>query len=269
MNERTIIYIPHGGGPMPLMGNPNDALMVEFLERFGETTARPSAILVISAHWEAAQPTVMNSDAPKLLYDYSGFPPETYEIEYPAPGEPYLAQAIYDRLEVSGFSPSFESKRGLDHGVFVPLKLMYPDADIPVVQLSLMRGLDPATHIEMGKALAGLDWPGLLVVGSGMSFHNLRAMMAPPADLVDQSDEFHGWLHQVLTDPALSFEDRASRLIDWEAAPSARFCHPREEHLVPLHVCFGMTFRAPQAATIAFYDRVMRTRVSALAWKEQ
>lgn len=156
-----------------------------------------------------------------------------------------------------------DPRRGFDHGLFIPLKLMYPQADIPAIQLSLLRGLKPAAHIALGKALRELMQENILVVGSGFSFHNMRAfswqgMAAPdPAN-----DAFQDWLIETCTGP-LSQPEREQRLLEWEKAPSARYCHPREEHLLPLHVCFGM---ADKPAEVVFDDRILGKRAIGLLW---
>ena len=169
------LYIPHGGGPMPLMGDPGHAELTKYLQSLAADGEPPSAIVVSSAHWEAPTPTITSAPNPELYFDYYGFPPETYEYRYPAPGSPELAARIADLLRDGGFAPEFDPDRGLDHGVFVPLMLMYPDAAIPVVQVSLVDGLDPATHIALGEALRPLLDGTVLLLGSGMSFHNMRA----------------------------------------------------------------------------------------------
>lgn len=146
-----ILYLSHGGGPLPLLGDPNHAELVTRLRALGALLPRPSAILVISAHWEAAVPTLTAGTAPGLMYDYYGFPAKSYEIRYPAPGEPRLAAQIQQVLEQSGMEARLDAERGFDHGLFVPLKLLYPGADIPCVQLSLVDSLDAATHLAIGR----------------------------------------------------------------------------------------------------------------------
>jgi len=206
---------------------------------------RPSAILVISAHWEEAVPTVTSGAAPELIYDYYGFPPESYEITYPCPGHPELAAAVYQALVNAGLPARQDAARGFDHGLFVPLKLMYPQADIPCVQLSLVNNLDARTHLAIGHALKALDFPGLLVIGSGFSFHNMRAFFSPETPAMRAANqEFEAWLQDTCGNPELDEAQRLQRLENWTQAPAARFCHPREEHLLPLHVCQGLAGRA-------------------------
>ncbi len=235
------VYISHGGGPMPLLGDAGHQEMVACLEQIAASIPKPDAIVVVSAHWEESIPTVTSAAAPELIYDYYGFPPESYEIQYPCPGEPALARELAGALESSKLPVKLDQSRGLDHGVFVPLKIMYPEADIPTVQLSLLASLDPATNMEMGAALAGLHRENVLILGSGFSFHNLKAFFqSPTSQHLDNNRNFESWLSRVVSDPALEESERRQLLMDWSAAPGARYCHPREEHLLPLHVCYGV-----------------------------
>lgn len=194
----------------------------------------PRAILVISGHWEAPAFTVSAVEAPSLIFDYYGFPPETYQLTWPAPGAPGLAEQIAALLGDAGLPRASDSSRGFDHGVFVPLKVAWPGAEIPVVQMSLHASLDPALHLAAGRALAPLRDDGVLILGSGMSFHNLRAMGDPRVEA--PSREFDRWLAAAAGADA---PDRAALLSRWESAPWARLCHPREEHLLPLMVAAG------------------------------
>ena len=175
MSSSSVLYLSHGGGPLPLLGDESHQELVNFLKYITARLGKPSAIIVISAHWEEAEPTITSAAVPALIYDYYGFPKESYDIEYPAPGEPLLAHKVFDLLETHGIKSTLTDQRGFDHGVFVPLKMMYPDANIPCIQLSLVHGLQPLEHIQIGKALAGLMGENVLVIGSGFSFHNLNA----------------------------------------------------------------------------------------------
>ncbi|WP_207061197.1 class III extradiol ring-cleavage dioxygenase [Motiliproteus sp. SC1-56] len=236
-----VLFIPHGGGPFPLLGDPGHEEMVRGLQEIAGQLRKPAAVLVISAHWEASAPTITAAASPSLIYDYSGFPPESYAIQYPCPGAPELASAVHQALQEAGISASLDRQRGLDHGVFVPLKLMYPAADIPCVQLSLVKGLDAATHLAMGQALRALDYDNLLVIGSGFSFHNMQAFFAPgDPDSERYNLAFEAWLEATCCDRGIKENERRARLEYWERAPHARFCHPRVEHLLPLHVCYGL-----------------------------
>jgi 4,5-DOPA dioxygenase extradiol len=199
-----------------------------------------------------------------LLYDYFGFPPESYRIHYPAPGAPDLAKRIHTLLADSGLQPRVDERRGFDHGLFVPLKIMYPQAVIPCLQVSLLASLDPKAHIALGKALAPLRRENVLIIGSGFSFHNLRAFFTSPPNTPDQESEvFNQWLIDTCTAGTLSPKEREQRLANWEQAPHARYCHPREEHLLPLHVCYGMT-QAP--ARLVFNETVIGKRACAFLW---
>jgi aromatic ring-opening dioxygenase catalytic subunit (LigB family) len=236
--------IAHGGGPCFFM-SPGavqppgiwDGLAAHLRGLAAEVGQVPKAILVISGHWEARIPTVLEAGTHRLYYDYSGFPPHTYHLEYPAPGAPELAARARALLAAAGIETAGERRRGLDHGVFIPLMLMYPAADIPVLQISLQADLAPVLHIEIGRALAPLRDEGVLIVGSGMSCHNVRALMqGPAAEAVAASAAFDGWLTGTVTgDPAT----REARLAVWATAPGARLSHPREEHLLPLMVAAG------------------------------
>lgn len=234
------LFVSHGGGPLPLLGDPGHRDMVATLQRLAASLPKPKAVVVVSAHWETAVPTLTAAANPTLLYDYHGFPPESYAIRYPCPGDPTLAGDLQRRLIDAGLEARLDPMRGLDHGVFVPMALLYPAADIPCVQLSMGASLDPASHLGLGQALADLHRHNILLIGSGFSFHNLRAFFSAPTEeskLLNAA--FEDWLQQVCMDPALDESRRRRLLLRWHEAPGARFCHPREEHLLPLHVCYG------------------------------
>jgi len=237
--------------------------MVDFMTALPGQLRRPDAILVISAHWEERAATVLGAGHPQMFYDYYGFPDEAYEINYPAPGSPALAAKITGLLQEAGLPSQVDAERGFDHGLFIPLKLMYPQADIPSIQLSLVRGLNPTAHIALGKTLRGLKDDNILVIGSGFSFHNLRAFFGEPTGLADPAnDAFQNWLLEVCAG-AMSQAERERQLIDWERAPSARYCHPREEHLLPLHVCVGM---AEKPGKVVFDGEILGKRSLAFSW---
>ena len=239
-------FISHGGGPWPWMEDRRTAyagLARSLSEMPGEIGSTPAAVLMISAHWEESEFTLMGSARPPMLYDYSNFPPHTYEVSYPAPGSPVLAEQVRALIEAAGQSVRVDSERGFDHGAFVPLSLIYPQADVPVVQLSLKRGLDPAAHLALGRALAPLRDENVLIVGSGLSYHNLRAF--GPAGR-EASIAFDGWLQQAVVGRLGA--ERAERLLNWVAAPAARAAHPREEHLIPLLVAAGAAEGEPGVA---------------------
>jgi aromatic ring-opening dioxygenase catalytic subunit (LigB family) len=234
-----VVFVPHGGGPWPFVDlgfgtRAETEELAEYLRSVGEATpVRPRALLVVSGHWEERVPTVMTGAQPPMLYDYYGFPPESYRITWPAPGDPGLARQARSLLEGAGFETAEDAQRGYDHGTFVPLKLAFPQADVPVAQLSLQRRLDPAEHLAMGRALAPLREEGVFIIGSGMTFHDLRAF-GPRGR--EASETFDAWLRETGTaDP----EARDRRLTEWAQAPAARLAHPREEHLLPLMVVAG------------------------------
>lgn len=264
-NQRRALFLSHGGGPLPLLGDDGHAEMVSCLKEIAETISRPSAIIVVSAHWEAENATVTSGANPSLIYDYSGFPPESYEIKYPCPGSPPLASSITKQLKKAGINASSDSARGFDHGLFVPLKIMYPEADIPCVQLSLINGLDPLAHIKLGNALQGLADPSMLLMGSGFSFHNMKAFFATETiDSKNANKSFERWLLDTCSSQSISEEERTKRLVNWEAAPFARYCHPREEHLLPLQVCYGFT---ASACTKSFELQILNKESSMYLWE--
>lgn len=258
-------FIPHGGGPCFFMDwNPPDAWdrMANFLKGLSATLAAPpKAILLVSAHWLEPHFSVTSGAQPELIYDYYGFPPHTYQLKYPAPGEPGLAQRVTQLLGQSGVVAQGNPSRGFDHGMFIPLMLMFPEANIPVVQLSLTSDLDPEAHLRAGQALEPLRDEGVLIVGSGMSFHNMRGYGDPRFGPV--SDTFDTWLGQAVE---ASPVQRHQALTDWAQAPSARLCHPprAEEHLLPLMVAAGAAGQDPGRRV--FSDRVMDTTLSAFSF---
>lgn len=262
-----VIFVPHGGGPMPLLGDPQHRELVKFIQALGADLPRPSAIVVITAHWEEEQVSITHSAAPAMFYDYYGFPPESYEFSYPAPGNPALAKQIQQLLQAQNIAARLDNQRAYDHGTFVPLMLMYPAADIPVVQLSLLATLEPAAHIALGKALAPLRAQGVLILGSGMSFHNMRAFFSSDPSVRNKSESFDAWLADTLCSTQLANPVRETRLRDWAAAPQARFCHPREEHLLPLHVCYGAASSGSAPAEQNFNGLLFNTVISGYLWR--
>lgn len=262
-----VAFLPHGGGPWPFvdigLGEPWELdELASYLRSVAALPKEPPrALLVISAHWEEAVPTVMTAPHPPMLYDYYGFPPESYEITWPAPGDPELAARVRALLGDAGFETGEDPKRGFDHGTFVPLKLTYPNANVPTVQLSLVRGLDPEQHLAIGRALAPLRDEGVFIVGSGMTFHNLRAFRDPRARPV--AEAFDAWLREAAT---LDEPARSQALARWSAAPAARLAHPREEHLLPLMVVAGAAAGDP--GRLAYNGTVFGLRLSAYHYGE-
>lgn len=266
MTSATILYFPHGGGPLPLLNDPGHAKLNRFLRGYPDTITKPDAIVVISAHWEESVISITAAQSPSLLFDYYGFPPETYDYQYPAPGHPQLAERVHGMFQQAEINARLDHARGFDHGLFVPLLLMYPDAEIPCIQVSLSTSLDPALHVRIGQALNGLKNDNLLILGSGFSFHNMQALMSKRDDTIDdRNHEFETWLAKTCTDKNLSEPEREKLLIQWESAPHGRYCHPREEHLLPLQMCYGIT---QQAATLVFQDQVAGFIASAYQWNQ-
>jgi aromatic ring-opening dioxygenase catalytic subunit (LigB family) len=262
--QPRVLFLSHGGGPMPLLGDKRHQEMVENLKVIASKIKKPSAIIIISAHWEEKIPSITSAASPSLIYDYSGFPEESYNIKYPCLGEPLLAEQVCHLLSHAGLAASLDKQRGLDHGVFVPLKIMYPEADVPCIQLSLLHSLDPAEHIKLGKALAGIKYDDLLVIGSGFSFHNMRAFFtADTSDTKAKNNAFEQWLIDTCSNTGIDEEERTQRLENWEQAPFARYCHPREEHLLPLHVCYGI---AQSACSEYFALRIIDKKSSVYLW---
>jgi aromatic ring-opening dioxygenase catalytic subunit (LigB family) len=215
----------------------------------------PRALLVISAHWEERVPTVMSGAQPPLLFDYYGFPPESYELSWPAPGAPELGARVRQLLGGAGIETGSNAERGFDHGTFVPLKLTYPDAQIPTLQLSLKAGLDPSEHLAIGRALEPLRDEGVFILGSGMSYHNMRGF-GPQGRTA--SAAFDAWLRETIElEPA----ERDARLRSWQHAPSARSAHPREEHLLPLMVVAGAA--GQDRGRVSFHDTFLGVDISA------
>ncbi|RYG54344.1 MAG: dioxygenase [Chitinophagaceae bacterium] len=262
-----VLFVPHGGGPMPLLDEPNHRGLTAFMRHVIQQLPRPKVILMISAHWEEDVATISSGATPAMIYDYHGFPPETYRYIYPAPGDAETAKKLHDVLIEQGVAARLDPQRGYDHGTFVPLMLMYPGADIPVVQLSLLNSFDPAAHINIGKALSSLRDDGVLIIGSGMSFHNMQAFFSGKPDVKGRSEQFDVWLTHALTDETLTSEERERILSRWEDAPQARFSHPREEHLLPLYVCFGAASQSSQAAEKVFSGLLFDTYISAFLWR--
>jgi aromatic ring-opening dioxygenase catalytic subunit (LigB family) len=250
-------YLPHGGGPCFFMDDPQGTwtAMAAFLRGLPATLPeQPRAIVIVSGHWETRGFALTSAEKPPLVFDYYGFPPHTYQLRYDAPGAPQLAARIAERLRDAGFDTTLDASRGFDHGVFVPLKVVYPDAQIPVIELSLDRGLDAALHLKLGAVLSPLRGEGVLLIGAGMSVHNLRALGDPR--MTAPATEFDVWLHDAVTAPA---EQRNHALSRWETAPHARLCHPRHEHLLPLMVAAGAS---GSAGTRVYHQMVLGTPIA-------
>jgi aromatic ring-opening dioxygenase catalytic subunit (LigB family) len=251
-------YIPHGGGPCFFMDDPRGIWsgIAAFLHALpAGLPERPRAILIVSGHWETFGGFAFTGNPkPGLIYDYSGFPAHTYQLRYDVPGDPALAEEAASLLRSAGLTAGVDPVRGLDHGVFVPLKVALPDANVPVVEMSVERSLDPALHLAAGRALAPLRDQGVLIVGAGMSFHNLRGYGDPR--FTRPSEDFDRWLIESI---ALEPAERAERLTHWQSAPAARLSHPREEHLLPLLIAAGA---AHSRGEQVYGERVLETAIS-------
>lgn len=233
-----VYFISHGGGPwpyIPAMQASNAALATSLADIPAQMGRKPKAILMVSAHWETdAVFSVMANRRPSMIYDYYGFPEHTYQIQYPAHGSPELAGRVQELLSAADLPVDIDLQRGYDHGAFVPAYVMYPQADVPMIQLSIDAGYDPALHLAVGRALSPLRHEDVLIIGSGLSYHNLRQIYGGGGDA---SAQFDAWLQHVLLGSPT--HQRAALLQDWQSAPAARLAHPREDHLVPLMVAVG------------------------------
>lgn len=231
-------FLSHGGGPWPFMkeqyGATYDVLEASLAALPAQLGERPKAVLVVSSHWEERTPTLSSGAWPAMIYDYSGFPAHTYQVQYKAPGSPAVAERACALLRAAGIEAELDATRGFDHGTYSMLYPIYPEADVPVVQLSLRHGFDPLAHLQMGRALAPLRREGVLILGSGLSYHNLR-QFGPGGQLASRA--FDEWLQfSLLTLPPA---ERTAAILNWSGAPYARMAHPREEHLMPLMVVLG------------------------------
>jgi aromatic ring-opening dioxygenase catalytic subunit (LigB family) len=237
-------FVSHGGGPWPWMkdqyGHAYQKLEHSLIDMKRQVGVRPRAVLVVTSHWEAPGFYTSSGAAPGMIYDYGGFPEHTYRIRYPAPGMPELAERAAALLAAGGLVSGVDPNRGFDHGTFSMLYPIYPEADMPVVQLSIRQGYDVAAHIAAGRALVPLRDEGILIIGSGLSYHNLR-QFGPSGEAA--SKEFDAWLGHTLLD--LPPAERTAALLRWSEAPSARLAHPREDHLMPLMVALGAAEHGP------------------------
>ncbi|HEU4709430.1 MAG TPA: class III extradiol ring-cleavage dioxygenase [Methylophilaceae bacterium] len=257
-----VFFISHGGGPWSYIDGLREqyAVTEAALKNLPQTLPeKPKAILVISGHWEAPVFTVSTSEHPPTIYDYSGFPEHTYHIRYPAPGSPQLAARVQALMSEAGIANAADPQRGFDHGTFVPLGLMYPDADVPVVLMSLKNNYDPVEHIRAGQALRPLRDEGVLIIGSGLNYHNMRGFGR--ADAIDVSVQFEHYLYEAVTSAP---EKRLQMLADWQQAPSARLAHPREDHLMPLMVAAGAA--GESAGERLMLDEVMGVVMVSYRW---
>lgn len=252
---------------MPLLGDDSHKSLTAWLKSAAKGLPKPQSILTVSAHWEEHQATVTSNAHPSLFYDYYGFPEEAYSLQYNAPGSPQLAVRIQDLLQAAGLSCAADPQRGWDHGVFVPLKLLYPAADIAVVEMSMLKSLSAEEHLKLGEALAPLRDEGVMIVGSGLSFHNMREFVfkgrGDPKS-ANTASQFDAYIQDALLHPQHTPAQRRQSLVDWEQGPSARLCHPREEHLLPLMVAAGAAEYSQ--AEVTFDEKLMGAKVSGYIW---
>ena len=238
----TTLFISHGAPS--LAAEPGET--GKLLARLANDIPRPAAILAVSAHWDTPQPRLNTAIAPQTIHDFNGFPPALYQIQYPAPGAPALAERTAGLLRQAGFETKLDATRGLDHGAWVPLRLMYPEADIPVTQLSIQGHAGPQAHIEIGRAIAGLQQYNVLILCSGAVTHNLRHFFTSErdAEVLDYVAPFADWLGQ-----HIATADHAA-LIDYRNSPHGALAHPSEDHILPLFVALG----AGEGKTVARFQ---------------
>jgi aromatic ring-opening dioxygenase catalytic subunit (LigB family) len=240
-------FLSHGGGPWPWLDGPFrqafDKLEQSLRSIRKELAEAPRAVLVVTGHWEEDGFAVSSGDAPGMVYDYYGFPEHTYHIRYAAPGHPALAAQVAGLLSAGGIPARLDPARGFDHGTFSMMRPLYPEERMPLVQLSIDRRYDPAQHLAVGRLLAPLRDEGVLIIGSGLTYHNLRDIRGTQG--AEPSRRFDAWLQDTLVHA--SPEERARRLVEWEKAPMARAAHPQEDHLIPLMVAVGAAWEEPGA----------------------
>ncbi|MEO7774120.1 MAG: class III extradiol ring-cleavage dioxygenase [Steroidobacteraceae bacterium] len=249
-----VLFISHGGGPWPYVEELRAMYPQTERELRGlaqRLPSAPKAVLTISGHWEAPKFSVATGARPTMEYDYFGFPPNTYHVRYDAPGDPGLAREVLGHLREAGIDALPDQRKGFDHGVFVPLGLIYPDANVPVTMVSIRSDYSPAEHLALGRALAPLREQGVLIIASGLTYHNMQGFRQDSSTAVAES--FTGYLNAAMAqEPAT----RMQRLIDWESAPCARLAHPREDHLVPLFVAVGAA--GEDAGEVLFSENVLK-----------
>lgn len=241
MNKLPTLFLSHGAPTLPL----ESGAVPDFLKHLGQTLPTPKAILVISAHWETKHPIVSAAPHPRTIHDFNGFAKALYQMQYPAPGAPEVADRVVELLADAEINCEVSSDRGLDHGAWTPLILMYPQANIPVTQLSIQPGLNPQYHFELGQALAPLRDEGVLILASGNATHNLRELNATEAAPPEWVTQFAQWLDDAI------LAGKTEALLQYrELAPFAVRNHPTDEHLLPMFVAMGAAGNAVEATQL-------------------
>ncbi|OMP82940.1 4,5-DOPA dioxygenase extradiol-like protein [Diplodia seriata] len=274
MPRAPVVCVSHGGGPLPVLGDPeHEQLASSMRERVPAilnlgTPDQPRAIVLVTAHWSERNPTISNGRKHSLLYDYVGFSPECYQLKYDAPGAPDVANEVAEALRAEGLKPEFDEDRGWDHGVFVPMLLINPKADVPIVQMSVLTSEDPADHFRMGQALSKLRDSNVAIVGSGFpSLHNLRALFGGIAQQPSFKSRNDAWSRAV--NDAVGeekSEERREKLEKWRKFPGSYDMHPRggADHFLPLIVCAGA---AGDGKGKKYSDKYMGIDMFSYYWK--
>lgn len=236
-------YLSHGGGPLSLLGNKGHTALVQQLKQIAEQSRKPDVMVLASAHWQASQFQVMSQTAPALFYDYHSFATEACSLRYPVPSPPHWPVLLSMHVKEAWIAAGEKTQRGFDHGMFVPLSVMYPRADIPVVQIPMQQSMLAAQHIQLGQVLARCLPANTQLIDSGFSFHNMASFQRAGRDNHEINAAFQDWLVDAIAGEKVCATDRQHKLEQWKQALYARYCHPREEHLIPLHTCFGCEIR--------------------------
>lgn len=264
------VFVNHGGGPMPLLGDKDHAGLTTFLKDEVQKHVNLKdlkAIILVTAHWEEDEVTISSDKHHELYFDYYGFPPESYKYKYDAPGDPETAELIHDALKKAGIPTKLDPKRGWDHGVFVPMMLINPAADIPIIQVSVLNNQDPELHYKLGEVLKQFRKEGIAVFGSGMSYHNMREFMSSRYKNEVVNKEFDNYLYKVCTEE--NEKDRKKGLLSWRKELGANEAHPMRaaEHFMPLIVIAGAGGSKP-GERIFNWDMSGTFRLSGFIWKE-
>lgn len=265
------VFVNHGGGPMPLLGDKDHVGLTNFLRHDLQKHVdfkNLKAIILVTAHWEESKVTISSGKQHNLYFDYYGFPPESYKYTYPAQGDPILAGRIQEALKKSGLDAKLDPKRGWDHGVFVPMMLINPEANIPIVQISVLSSQDPEEHYKLGQVMHQFRKEGVAIIGSGMSYHNMREFMYSRNLQKVVNKEFDDFLNEVCT--ADDETIRKKGFISWREQPGASEAHPPRaaEHFMPLVVIAGAG-GSKAGQRIFNWDMSGTFRLSGFIWKEE